>query len=193
MAQVAQHARLVAGVAPLSAHDHLIGPAFPCSCAPRDNLGLHHALMTAPAGSVLVCAVDARLDGGYFGELMATDAVQRRLAGLVIDGSVRDTNEIRDLGFPVFAGGVNPFQCDKKTAPSVGEPVVLAGTVVRLGDIVVGDADGVVVVPWEDWAGVEEAAQTLQANEASTRSTIEAGTTLATHLALPTPPNQPTR
>lgn len=187
MAQVAQSARLVAGVAPLSVHDHLIGPAFPCSCAPRDNLGLHHALMTAPPGSVLVCAVEGRLDGGYFGELMATDAVQRGLAGLVIDGSVRDTNQIRELGFPVLAGGVNPFQCDKIWAPPLGEPVTLAGTIVRLGDIVVGDADGVVVVRSEDWAGVEAAAQALQAVEAGTRSAIEAGTRLADLLALSAP------
>lgn len=187
MAQVALNARLIAGVSPLSSQDHLVGPAFPCVCAPRDNLGLHHALMTAPPGSVLVCSVAGRLDGGYFGELMAADAVQRRLAGLVIDGSVRDTNEIRELGLPVFSSGVNPMQCAKKVALRVGKPVTIAGTMVRLGDIVVGDADGVIVVPLKHWTGVEVAVRRLRTDEELTRHRIAAGVTLAAQLTLRDP------
>lgn len=122
------------------------GPAYPVECAPGDNLGIQIALERAPRGSVLV--VDARgFIAGYWGEVLTVFAEARGMAGLVIDGGVRDIAALQARGFPVFARGISVRGTLKAAVPSVGKTISLAGTPVALGDLVVGDADGVVVIP----------------------------------------------
>lgn len=138
---------LLRGLLALDPGSQLFGPALPCRCAAADNLALHRALAMAAPGTVLVCEAGGRLDAGYWGELMTRDARRAGVAGLVIDGSVRDTARIVSLGLPVFAAGRNPTSAVKRDPGSCGEPAVVAGVSVGPGDLVVGDGDGVAVVP----------------------------------------------
>jgi 4-hydroxy-4-methyl-2-oxoglutarate aldolase len=139
----------------------------------------------APRGAVLVCDAGDDLSGGYFGELMARDACGRGLAGLVISGAVRDTVQIRALGFPVFFRGTQPASCAKSAARSVGEPVSFMGARVAAGDRVVADPDGVVFVPAERWEEVEAGARALDGREADLVRRLDAGERLAELLDLP--------
>ncbi|MCD4526621.1 4-carboxy-4-hydroxy-2-oxoadipate aldolase/oxaloacetate decarboxylase [Nocardioides sp. cx-173] len=124
----------------------LVGRALPVRTHPADNLPLHHAVAQARPGDVLV--VDGREElCGYWGEVLAVAAQQRGIAGLVIDGGVRDTVELEELGFPVFSRGVCVRRTGKFWPGSVGDPVTVAGVPVALGDAVVADADGVLVLP----------------------------------------------
>lgn len=122
-------------------------PAFPVRCAPGDNLAVHVGVVRAPAGSVLVVDVGRTSDRGYWGEVLTTAAECRGLAGLVIDGCVRDVGALEAHRFPVFSVGVALPGATKNLPGSVGSPVVVGGTAVHLGDWIVGDVDGVVVVP----------------------------------------------
>lgn len=162
----------------------VVGPAATCVCAPADNLALHQALATAPAGSVLVCDAGGRLDGGYLGELMATDALNRGLLGLVISGSVRDTRQLEELAFPVFCLGTCIPSCQKSRAVSVGEPITIDGVAVAPGDQIVADADGVVVVPRAAWAAASAAGREVQKREAGVAAQLADGNRLADLLSL---------
>jgi 4-hydroxy-4-methyl-2-oxoglutarate aldolase len=122
-------------------------PAFPVRCTPGDNLALHVAVTRAPAGSVLVVDVGSVPDRGYWGEVLTTGALARGLAGLVIDGGVRDVGALEKLGFPVFSSTIALPGATKLSRGSVGTTTIVAGVVVSVGDWVVGDVDGVVVVP----------------------------------------------
>ncbi|MCJ2876636.1 dimethylmenaquinone methyltransferase [Rhizobium pusense] len=122
------------------------GPAFPLQCSPGDNLAIHIAMEKAPRGAVLV--IDAQgFVAGYWGEVLTVAAEAAGIAGLVIDGGVRDIAALRERRFPVFARGISMRGTIKASAPSVGKPVSLAGTPVAPGDLVVADDDGVLVLP----------------------------------------------
>ncbi len=125
----------------------LSAPAYPVRCTPGDNLAIHVAVTTAPVGSVLVVDVGDQEEFGYWGEVLTTGAEARGLAGLVIDGGVRDVAALEAHGFPVFSSTV-ALRGAAKTAPgSVGAPATVGGVSVASGDWVVADADGVTVVP----------------------------------------------
>ncbi|MBE0703552.1 MAG: RraA family protein [Afipia sp.] len=135
-------------IKPLVPTMRVLGPAFPVQCRPGDNLALHMALAEAPAGSVLVGAAQGDLGYGAWGEVLTVSAMARGLAGFVFDGSVRDFHETVGLGFPVFAAGLSIRGTVKSYRPDAIPAEVLIGDVaVRPGDLVLGDADGVVVVP----------------------------------------------
>jgi 4-hydroxy-4-methyl-2-oxoglutarate aldolase len=136
----------------------LCGSAATFECSPNDNLGVHAALYRADPGSVLVGGGGSTERFGLFGELMATDAVARGLGGLVVDGTVRDLADPDRIGFPVVCAGAAPAQCTKSPMVSVGRPVTIGGVLVRPGDHIVADRDGVVVVPSLIWKEVKEAA-----------------------------------
>lgn len=125
----------------------LAAPAYPVGCTPGDNLAVHVAVTRAPAGSVLVVDVGDVPERGYWGEVLTTAALARGLAGLVIDGGVRDVAALERLGFPVFSRTVALPGATKRARGTVGGTVVVAGVPVSTGDWVVGDVDGVVVVP----------------------------------------------
>src|SRR5687768_18572176 len=172
-------ARAVSGLAHLTLMDAICAPAATCVCAPADNLALHRLLQQAPEGSALVVDAGGRSDAGYFGELMAMDAEERGLQGLVIDGSIRDGGLVAVLGFPVFHAGFAPATCVKEQAPSVGDPVEVGGVQIEPGDQIVADSDAVLVVRAADWPAVEAAARELQAREEDLRTHILRGGRLA--------------
>jgi 4-hydroxy-4-methyl-2-oxoglutarate aldolase len=124
----------------------MTGPAWPVRCAPGDNLAIHHGLATAPKGSVLV--VDgAGVETGYWGEVLTVQAQTAGLAGLVINGCVRDIDAMQRRAFAVFACGISMMGTAKACAPSWGTPMQMLGVDVVAGDMVVADTDGVLVLP----------------------------------------------
>jgi 4-hydroxy-4-methyl-2-oxoglutarate aldolase len=152
------------GIGPAWPGARVCGPALPVACSPGDNLAIHRALEVAEPGVVLV--VDARGHlAGYWGEVLAVAAQARRVAGLLIDGGVRDTDALERLAFPAFARGRSIHRTVKHEPGRVGEPVVVGGVLVRAGDVVVADADGVVVVRAERLAEVLDASLARVAKE----------------------------
>ncbi|MDQ0946833.1 4-hydroxy-4-methyl-2-oxoglutarate aldolase [Streptomyces phaeochromogenes] len=124
----------------------LCGPAFTVQGAGGDNLALHHAVLRAPSGSVLVADLGgARF--GHWGEILTVAAQQRGIAGLLIDGGVRDAAETETLGFPVFSRNNSVLGTRKDFRGVLGRPVEVGGVTVHTGDLVVGDIDGVVALP----------------------------------------------
>ena len=181
----AGRARVVRELSQLTLMDAICAPAATCVCAPGDNLALHRLLQQAPESAALVVDAGSRTDAGYFGELMAMDAEERGLQGLVIGGSIRDGGLIAVVGFPVFHLGFAPATCVKEVAPSVGEPVEVGGVAIAPGDQIVADSDAVLVVPAADWPAIEAAARELQAHEDDLRTHILRGGHLAEQLELP--------
>ena len=164
----------------------LAAPAFPVGCTPGDNLAIHVGVARAPVGSALVVDVGAVADRGYWGEVLTTAAESRALAGLVIDGGVRDVGALEEHRFPVFSSTVALPGATKNQRGSVGLPVVVAGVPVRPGDWVVGDVDGVVIVPGPELGPVLEAARTRAAKEQSYFESLRSGATTIDLLGLDT-------
>lgn len=178
-AQVVQAAgrkcSIIPGIISPSSRGFIFARAFPCRCAPGDNLALHHALRAAPKGAVIVCDAGGRIDVGHFGELMALDAKNRKLAGLIIDGSVRDAAALDEVDFPVFCAGYAPAQCTKRDAGAVGSHIRLKGVRVAAGDYIVADRDAVVVVPKGAWEEVRKQIAELCAVERKIRARLVRG------------------
>ena len=137
----------------------VVGPAYPVHSEAGDNLAVHLALAEVPPGHVLVVETGGAVEYGFWGEIMTEAAMARGVAGLVTDGAVRDTREIGQLQFPVFSAGVAIAGTFKQSRGRVNQPVVIGNCHIRSGDIVVGDDDGVVVVPAEAELDVIEKAQ----------------------------------
>jgi 4-hydroxy-4-methyl-2-oxoglutarate aldolase len=127
----------------------IAAPAWPLVCSPGDNLAIHIAMERVPRGSVLVVST-SNFVAGYWGEVLTVAAEAAGVAGLVIDGGVRDVDAITARRFPVFARGISVRGTVKASAPSVGEPMMMTGVAVEAGDLVVADADGVIVIPAAD-------------------------------------------
>lgn len=140
---------LHSSIKPLFPSARLAGPAFTVKCPPNDNLTIHHAINLAQAGDVLVVAAGGSTEYGLIGEIMSLACQLKGIAGIVLDGGCRDASEIEALGFPVFASGINPRGTSKQTLDSVNVPIHCGGQLIKPGDIVVGDRDGVVVIPGE--------------------------------------------
>ncbi|MFG1432994.1 4-carboxy-4-hydroxy-2-oxoadipate aldolase/oxaloacetate decarboxylase [Xanthobacter sp. V2C-8] len=138
---------LDSAIKPIRSGMKVLGTAFTCSCPPGDNLTLHAALKLAQPGDVLVAAAAGFTEQGLFGDVMASCAKGRGLAGLVVDGGVRDAAEIDAMGFPVFARAISIKGAVKETLGAINTPVVVGGELVSPGDLVIGDDDGVVIVP----------------------------------------------
>ena len=124
----------------------IAAPAYPLQCSPGDNLAIHIAMERAPRGSVLVVGTQNFI-AGYWGEVLTVAAEAAGLAGLVIDGGVRDVAALARRRFPVFTRGVSVRGTIKADAPSVGKPINFTGVTVAAGDWVVADDDGVIVLP----------------------------------------------
>lgn len=154
---VAEAALLHEALGKRGAMNHDVRPAFPGAkllgraltirSAPGDNLMLHLALSIAQPGDVLVAAVDGFLEAGIWGEIATVAAQVRGVRGLVTDGAVRDTEVIARLGFPIFSRGLSIKGTTKRQKGTLNQPIALAGAIVNPGDFIIGDADGVVVVP----------------------------------------------
>lgn len=164
----------------------LAAPAFPVRCTPGDNLAVHVAVTVAPPGSALMVDVGAIAERGYWGEVLTTAAEARGLAGLVIDGCVRDLAALVAHHFPVFAVSTALPGATKHSPGTAGRPAAVAGVTVAQGDWVVGDDDGVVVVPGDRLEEVLAAGRARAAKEQGLFGALRAGATTVTLLELNT-------
>lgn len=162
-------------IKPISAGMKVCGPAVTVTSPPMDNLMLHQALSIAGPGTVLVVEVNRGYEGGYWGEIMTVAARQRNIAGLIIDGCVRDADLIEQLGFPVFSRGLSVRGTDKQGGGHINVPIVIGDITIHPGDLVVGDRDGVVVVPSGEIATAMEAAQKRETKEDQIKKDLSAG------------------
>ena len=153
----------------------LCGPAVTVLAQPGDNWMLHVAAELIEPGDVVVVACTAESSDGFFGELLATSFKSRGAVGLVIDGGCRDVKELQAMDFPVFSRAVSAQGTVKATLGSVNVPVTCAGVHVEPGDVVIADADGVVVVPRLRAAEVAAASASREAREAINRERLAAG------------------
>ena len=151
------------------------GPAVTVLCHPGDNLMIHASVEVCKPGDVLVVVTTSESSDGMFGYLLGTSCQAHGVAGLIIDAGVRDTAELTAIKFPVWAKAISPQGTVKASPGSVNVPVVCAGMLVNPGDVIVGDADGVVVVPRATAAGVAKAGQQRVAKEEKTRERLAAG------------------
>jgi 4-hydroxy-4-methyl-2-oxoglutarate aldolase len=160
---------------PIQQGTRLAGPAVTVSCHPGDNLMVHAAVEVCEAGDVLVVTTTAPSTHGMFGELLATSLMARGVRALVIDAGVRDTAELRAMGFAVWARHVSCEGTVKASPGSVNVPVVLGGVVVSPGDVVCADDDGVVVVPGGEASWALDQGRVRVAREDATRARLAAG------------------
>lgn len=153
----------------------LCGTAFTIEVRPGDNLMIHAALVLARPGDVLVIDGKADLSAALMGELMCTHAQAASLAGVVIDGAVRDVGTLRESAFPVYACGTSPNGPNRSQGGRIGYPVSVGGVAVNPGDLVVGDDDGVVVIPQSEVAALLPAAHKKMQTEAQRMKDIQEG------------------
>jgi len=154
----------------------LCGPAVTVRVRPGDNLMIHKALMMAQPGDVLVIDGGADVTQALMGGLMRTTCMARRLAGLVIDGAIRDLVEWAEDGMPIFARGHTHRGPSKEGPGEINVPVACAGMAVMPGDLIIGDADGVVAVPAVEAEAVLARARSGLEREARVRETNRTGT-----------------
>ena len=164
---------------------HVCGPAITVSCPARDNLMLHHAVALAPPGSVLVANAERYQYAGAWGEVLSVAAQARGIAGLVIDGAVRDIEAITVRRFPVFSRGLAIGACKKEQIGTLNEPIDLGGVTVRSGDIVVGAGDGVVILDSQTIEQVLQAAIARRERESEIFRQLSQGKTTIEILNLP--------
>ncbi len=163
---LAHRGNMDAGISPVSMQTRLCGPAITVSTKPGDNLMAHVALKIAQPGDVIV--IDAKGDQScaLWGDLMARAAKAKGVAGLIVDGPIRDLKELIAFGWPVYSRGANPCGPEKNGPGEVNQPISCGGVPVNPGDIILGDSDGVIVIPPEMTAiALEGAAKRVDAEQ----------------------------
>ncbi len=151
------------------------GSAVTVLCGPGDNLMIHAAIAVVQPGDVLVVSTFSESTDGMFGELLAQSCIAHGVVGLVIDAGVRDTTELTALNFPVWSKAVSAQGTSKTIAGSVNVPIVCAGASISPGDVIVADADGVVVVPRDSAKAMVVATDQRLAKEERTRARLKGG------------------
>jgi 4-hydroxy-4-methyl-2-oxoglutarate aldolase len=163
------------------------GQALTVECPPCDNLMLHVAVAQAEPGAVIVATVGSYLMAGAWGEILTEAARARGIAGLVIDGAVRDIDAIEALRFPVFSRGLAIGACTKEKAGTLHASLQFGGVTVAPGDLVFGDADGLVIVELDRMDEVYEMAMSRRKNESEIIRQLREGRTTMELLGLPDP------
>lgn len=172
-------ARMTAGgsrLRPMHAGGRMAGPALTIKTRPGDNLMIHKALQLAQPGDVIVVDGGGDLTNSLIGEIMIGDAIRQQLGGVVINGAIRDADVLAKLDFPVFAAGVTHRGPYKDGPGEINVPIAIDGMVIEPGDLVIGDGDGVLCVPFDDVSTLLAAARKKQDIEAKMVADIEAGT-----------------
>jgi regulator of RNase E activity RraA len=171
--------RMTAGgprLRPMHAGGVLAGPALTVKMRPGDNLMLHRAIALAEPGDVIVADAGGDLTNALMGEMMLMQMVQRGVAGVVLDGAIRDAAYIRGQGLPVFAAGVTHRGPYKDGPGEINVPIALDGMVIRPGDLVLGDDDGLLCVPFDEVDAVLAGATAKFNAEQKQMANIQAGT-----------------
>jgi len=153
----------------------IAGTALTVVCWPGDNLMIHAAVEQARPGDIIVITTASPSSDGAFGELLATSLGAHGVRGLVTAGEVRDSQELREMGFPVWSASISAQGTVKETTGSVNVPVVIGGQVIRPGDAVVADDDGVCVVPRVNVAAAVTASAARVAKEDASRARLADG------------------
>jgi 4-hydroxy-4-methyl-2-oxoglutarate aldolase len=175
---------LDSGINPIDPATRLAGPALTVDARPSDNLILHYAVLLAKPGDVLVVDAKGFMEAGPWGDVLTVQAMKLGIAGLVINGCVRDANLIIGLGFPVFCRGLSIKGTGKNQPGNVNVPIVMGDVLVCPGDIIVGDRDGVVVVAQNDVETVIAAGLARKGKEEDMRIAIGEGRSTAELLNL---------
>ena len=160
---------------PIYASARACGPAVTVLLQPGDNWMMHVVAEQLQPGDVVVAACTADNTDGFFGDLLATSFRARGAIGLIIDGGVRDVKDLTEMKFPVFSKAVSAKGTVKATLGSVNIPVVCAGALVHPGDVVIADADGVVIVPADIAQQAADAAEAREATEEEKRAKLARG------------------
>jgi RraA family protein len=170
--------RMTAGgpaLRPMHKSGYLVGPALTVKCRPGDNLMIHKALAMAQPGDVIVVDAGGDLTNSLFGELMVTTAISRKMAGVVLNGGIRDYDMIANGNFPVYAVGVTHRGPYKDGPGEINVPIAIDGMVIHPGDLMVGDADGLLCVPYDSVEEVLAATHKKMEAEKQTLADIAAG------------------
>ena len=178
---------MAAAIGPVAAGTRLAGQARTVSAMAGDNGIIHAAIPFMRPGEVLVVDAARVEDIAVWGEIMTHSAMRRGVAGLVLDGAIRDAAAIREMGFPVYCRAVVPRGPHKGFGGTIDAPIACGGVPVAPGDLIVGDDDGIAVVPLAKVETVLAAAQAAEAREAEVIAKIEGGMTSAEILGIPEP------
>ncbi|TRV73049.1 4-carboxy-4-hydroxy-2-oxoadipate aldolase/oxaloacetate decarboxylase [Streptomyces sp. 130] len=160
---------------PVQQDVRVAGTAVTVLCWPGDNLMIHAAVEQCAEGDILVVTTTSPCTDGLFGELFATALQRRGVRGVVMNTGIRDTAELRAMCFPAWSAAVSPQGTVKATGGSVNVPIVIGGQVIRPGDVIVADDDGVVVVPRERAQTTAEASEARERKEAAARAAFQEG------------------
>jgi 4-hydroxy-4-methyl-2-oxoglutarate aldolase len=179
---------VLAGLEPAWPSASLLGRAFTVQGGPGDNLALHLAVAVAEPGDVIVLAVGGERGRAHCGAVVAMAAHMRGIAGVVLDGAIRDRSELESVGLPVFHQGVSPLKPGKAGPVALGVSVELAGVRIEPGDLIAADADGVVVVAAADADELLAGAVALEAREAEIVARLGRGETTVSIYGLAGPP-----
>ena len=163
------------GMRALNAGLRIAGPAVTAYCDPGDNLLVQKALRLAEPGQVLVLSNGGGHQGALFGEMMGTYVLQRKLAGVVVHGPIRDVDALRQMQVPVWSTWISPSHPERRGPGAVNVPITCAGITVHPGDIVVADGDGVIAIPPGAFEHVIETARQRVAKENSIIEAIKRG------------------
>lgn len=176
---------MAGAISPLTADMRIVAQARTVECMVADNSALHGAIGLCEPGEVLVCNAQGFEDTALFGGLLAHSAIDHGISGLVIDGAVRDSKEIIEAGFPCFARAVVPRGPHKGFGGVIDGPINCGGVTVFPGDLVIGDADGVAVVPYGRIAGTLQAVHAVVSKEEHALASLAEGGSLSSIYGVP--------
>lgn len=182
-----KHGALPHDIRPIPGSGFLVGTAFTVRARPGDNLALHHALLSAKPGDILVVDCGGFMEAGVWGEVMTVAAITRGIRGLVVDGSIRDIQRIAELGFPAYSRGVCMEGTSKEDKGALGDTLRWDGVEIAPGDIIVGDADGVLAIKAFEFDSVVDAAIEREEHETKMIEALREGATTIDLLKLKKP------